>query len=92
MCEVIDKPGMGWIRDLPSILDYTVGSDKVSPKLQALGQEHSIKAMLAKIGVAAPAKKLPATTDLRQWCSPIEDQGSLGSCTANAGVGMLEFY
>jgi C1A family cysteine protease len=92
MSEVIARPGMGWIRDLPSILDYTVSSDRVPAKLKALGQEHSIKDMLAKIGVAAPAKKLPATKDLRQWCSPIEDQGSLGSCTAHAGVGMLEFY
>lgn len=92
MSELIAKPGMGWLRDLPSILDYTVSYDKVPDKLKALGQEHSIKAMLAKIGVAAAAKKLPATKDLRQWCSPIEDQGSLGSCTAHAGVGMLEFY
>jgi C1A family cysteine protease len=30
--------------------------------------------------------------DLREWCSPIEDQGMLGSCTAHAGVGILEYY
>jgi C1A family cysteine protease len=29
---------------------------------------------------------------LRRWCSPIEDQGQLGSCTANAGVALLEYY
>jgi C1A family cysteine protease len=73
-------------------LDYTVRQDKVSARLKALGQERSIKGMLTKIGVAAPAKKLPKTTDLRQWCSPVEDQGTLGSCTAHAGVGLLEFY
>jgi C1A family cysteine protease len=87
-----DRPGMGWIRDFPSILDYTVSQDKVSARLKALGQERSIKDMLKKIGVAAPAKKLAKTADLRQWCSPIEDQVTLGSCTAHAGVGMLEFY
>ncbi|HEX9317742.1 MAG TPA: C1 family peptidase, partial [Nitrososphaeraceae archaeon] len=27
-----------------------------------------------------------------KWCSPIEDQKSLGSCTANAGVGMVEYF
>jgi C1A family cysteine protease len=26
---------------------------------------------------------LPASVDLRQWCSPIKDQGSLGSCVPN---------
>jgi C1A family cysteine protease len=35
---------------------------------------------------------LPAQVDLRQWCSGIEDQGELGSCTAHAGVGMIEYY
>lgn len=29
--------------------------------------------------------------DLREWCSPVEDQGSLGSCTAQAVVGMVEY-
>ena len=34
---------------------------------------------------------LPAQVDLRPNCSPVEDQGQLGSCTANALVGALEF-
>jgi len=34
---------------------------------------------------------LPNHIDLRPHCSPIEDQGQLGSCTANALVGALEF-
>jgi len=35
--------------------------------------------------------RLPRSKDLRQGCSPIEDQEALGSCTANALVGALEF-
>jgi len=34
---------------------------------------------------------LPSSVDLRPTCSPVEDQGQLGSCTANALVGALEF-
>ncbi len=34
---------------------------------------------------------LPAHVDLRHFCSKIEDQGYLGSCTANALAGSLEF-
>jgi C1A family cysteine protease len=41
--------------------------------------------------IAAAPKKLPAKVDLRASCSAIEDQGQLGSCTANALVGNLEF-
>lgn len=36
-------------------------------------------------------ERLPAKTDLRPLCSPVEDQKALGSCTANALVGALEF-
>lgn len=35
--------------------------------------------------------KLPKSVDLRTICSTVEDQGSLGSCTANALAGALEF-
>ncbi len=42
------------------------------------------------LGVRAP-KALPPTVDLRPGCSAVEDQGQLGSCTANALVGALEF-
>ena len=37
--------------------------------------------------MAAPPRKV----DMRSKCSPVEDQGQLGSCTANALVGALEF-
>src|ERR1041385_1508152 len=40
--------------------------------------------------IAAPPRKLPAHVDLRGDCSPVENQGQLGSCTANALVGALE--
>ena len=33
---------------------------------------------------------LPKTVDLRPYCSPIEDQGQLGSCTGNAIAGMVD--
>jgi len=35
--------------------------------------------------------KLPSKVDLRPLCSKVEDQGQLGSCTANALAGALEF-
>jgi len=35
--------------------------------------------------------KLPPSVDLSRLCSMVEDQGKLGSCTANALAGALEF-
>ncbi len=69
----------GWLPDLPSITDYTVDHEKVKP-------------LLAKVGKPRKKDALPEKADLRSWCSPIEDQLDLGSCTANAGVGMVEYY
>jgi C1A family cysteine protease len=79
--NTVKTRGMGWLRDLPDFRDYTAEHEKIKP-------------LLAKINMAASAVpvSLPATVDLRAWCSPIEDQLDLGSCTAQAGVGLIEFY
>lgn len=71
--------GMGWVPDRPDFRDLTADHDTIAELLK--------KTKLAKL-----PKTLPATIDLRAWCSPIEDQGSLGSCTANAGVGLMEYF
>ena len=41
--------------------------------------------------VMPPSLDLPSSVDLRPFCPPVEDQGELGSCTAQALVGALEF-
>jgi C1A family cysteine protease len=41
--------------------------------------------------IAPKAAPLPPKVNLQAGCSPVEDQGNLGSCTANAIVGALEF-
>ncbi len=88
------KLGMGWLRDYPDFRDFTMDWDKVSQRLKRLGQT-SIKEMFDKIGISnlsGTDTTIPDKVDLRQWCSPIENQESIGSCTANAGVGMVEYY
>jgi C1A family cysteine protease len=86
-------PGMGWLPDYPDFRDFTMDLDVVSQRLKLSGETKSIKQMLSTVGVAKPVKAgLAASVDLRAWCSPIEDQGNLGSCTANAGVGVLEYF
>ena len=36
-------------------------------------------------------KAMPAKIDLRKGCPPVYNQGQLGSCTANAIAGAVEF-
>ena len=69
---------MGWLPDYPDFRDYTEKTDEVKQVLEPTG--------LLK------AKGLPSSVDLREWCSPVEDQGNIGSCTAHAGVGIIEYY
>ncbi len=78
--ERAEKHGMGYLRDLPDMRDYTEDHEEVKKILKA---SKPLKDAL---------KANPASVDLRAWCSPIEDQESIGSCTANAGIGMLEYY
>lgn len=71
---------MGWKPDLPDFRDYTLSGT-------------SIASIVKKTGVLRTEKSsLPKTADLRRWCSEVEDQEQLGSCTANAGVGMVEYF
>jgi C1A family cysteine protease len=52
-----------------------------------------VRSILAQVdAVDASPAVLPPRIDLRRWMSPIEDQGSIGSCTANAGVGLIEYF
>jgi C1A family cysteine protease len=84
---------MGWLPDYPDFRDYTIARAEVAPKMKALGETSSVKAMLTRVGVVdADVAALPASADLRQWCSAVEDQDKIGSCTAHAGVGMVEYF
>ena len=74
------RRGLGWLPDYPDLRDYTSRSEAVEPLLEK---------------TAVPTlrtKGTPTKVDLREWCPSIEDQGQIGSCTAQAGVGMLEYF
>jgi C1A family cysteine protease len=85
--------GMGWLPDYADFRDLTVEHDSVSLRLQGLGQKDSIKKMLSKTGAQKAVRTgLPKSVSQVNWFSPIEDQEDLGSCTANAGVGLVEYF
>ena len=83
-----NKRGLGWIPDFPDFRDYTEETKDIRDILAPTG--------LAAAGAARAGRKrraaLPASVDLREWASPVEDQGGLGSCTAQAGAGVIEYY
>lgn len=70
--------GTGWLPPMPDLRDYTQ-------------DQKDIKALSRKLGIDKK-KKATESVDLRKWCSPVEDQGELGSCTAQAGIGIIEYF
>jgi C1A family cysteine protease len=70
--------GTGWLPPLPDLRDYT----DCHPAVEQSAKKLSLGATLNQ----------PPQADLRPWCSPIENQGNLGACTAHAAVGVVEYY
>ena len=74
----------GWLPDYPDFRDYTEDMKELKP-------------VLRRTSVRSPENvartiRLSASVDLREWCSIVEDQKDLGSCTANAAAGIIEYY
>jgi C1A family cysteine protease len=70
--------GTGWLPQAPDLCDYTDSNEEIKPMVKRLGLK--------------PQAPLPDKVDLRKWCSPIENQLNLGSCTAHAGMGVVEYF
>jgi C1A family cysteine protease len=88
--------GLGWLPDVPKLSDYTEehpGIAELLGKTLLAPRVAQAPATKAKVSGAGPSgAPVAASVDLRQWFTPIEDQGSLGSCTANAAAGLMEYF
>ncbi len=71
--------GTGWLPPMPDLRDYSA-------------EHKEIKGLAKQLGLATKSPSLPGAVDLRQWCSPVENQLSLGSCSAHAGIGIVEYF
>lgn len=71
------KYKFGWIPDYPDFRDYTEDHEKIKPLLNAVKIKNEVS--------------LPQSCDLRKWCSPVENQLNIGSCTAHAVASVVEY-
>jgi C1A family cysteine protease len=71
--------GTGWLPPMPDLRDYK--QDNME-----------LEEMNKKLGIGEGDQKDLKSVDLRKWCSPVENQLKLGSCTAHAGMGIVEYY
>jgi len=79
--EIGQTVGTGWLPPLPDLRDFTDAESEIADIAKKLGLPKSKE-----------LKSPPAAVDLRTWCSAVEDQKSLGSCTAHAAVGIVEYF
>lgn len=83
---------MGLIRSERSIKDYNLMSPEVYDMVNSLcikiNQKH--KTQFSPDNLTGIGSR--DSIDLREHCSPVEDQGDTNSCTGNAGASIVEYY
>ena len=78
------KVGTGWLAPHPDLRDYTTSSKQVA--------SFSRRLKLPSLTARPKDRRTARQIDLREWCSPVENQLELGSCTAHAAAGMVEYF
>jgi len=85
---VVNGKGAGWLPDHPSVRDYALSSEEVQGLFSKLGIT-TVSSIKNREQGEVPYSKSDC---LRQYCSQVESQAKLGSCTANAGIGMVGVF
>lgn len=81
-----DGHGLGWVPDIPDIRDFFPGQKIFNTESKETQEFFEKKNLLRDTDISTSV--IIPDNDF----SPIEDQGSLGSCTANAAIGLIEYY
>lgn len=76
----MERP-LGWLPELPDHRDFLIQAHN-EPATTVLGFTP---------GQSEFTPTATSVTDITKYCSPIENQGALGSCVAQACVGMVEY-
>ncbi|OYD94268.1 hypothetical protein CDG77_12045 [Nostoc sp. 'Peltigera membranacea cyanobiont' 213] len=80
---------MGWLPDRPDFRDYS--PEKIIENSKNKERIRLEKEILLHRRLQTEVQD-NSHVDLREWCSPIEEQGNLKSCTAIAGVALVEYF
>jgi C1A family cysteine protease len=86
MVDTYQIKGLGYIPDHYSFRDYSPDHQNVAKMFS------SIRGLRTTLKAGKEKDTLQPTVDIRDQFTPIMDQGSLGSCTANAGAGLIQYF
>jgi C1A family cysteine protease len=80
------KVGTGWLAPQPDLRDYTPHSKQIT----SFNKKLNLPVLNVKRSTLNAERS--TSVDLREWCSPIENQLDLGACTAHAAAGIVEYF
>jgi len=82
--------GTGWLPPVPDLRDFNVNHNEITSLLRDSAEKR--KDPPGAEGRTGIRKEKEGFADLREWFSPVENQGSLGSCTAQAATSIIEYF
>src|SRR5690349_13742535 len=86
MVDTHQIKGLGYIPDLYNFRDFTPNHKDVA-KIYS-----SISGLKTSLKAGAQKDTMPISFDIRKDFTPIMDQQHLGSCTAHAGAGLVQYF
>lgn len=100
-CEPLNKFAPKYLFEIIQIQDEKDGkNDSLKESEQDIVQRPTVSVLVNRNWLKKhpnetnkkPYGILPSFVDLSFWCSPIRNQGDINSCTAFAGVALLEYF
>lgn len=79
----VSSHGLGWRREPPDFRDLTFDS----PEIQGI-----LRISTPYKSATGPGAVLPASVDLRKWCTRVRDQRGTNAATAFAVVALTEYF
>jgi C1A family cysteine protease len=89
---VPDKVGTGWLAPQPDLRDYTPMHHQITAFSRKLKLPPGGTRPNDRMTARPQDSKTARLQDLREWCSPVENQLDLGACTAHAAAGIVEYF
>jgi len=90
------KKGMGYLKSFTSHKDFSAENPEIQKILNKVNlgdvQQETRMMMARSPKPNSSPQNLPPAVDFRKSMTPVRDQGELGSCTAFAASGIVEYF
>jgi C1A family cysteine protease len=82
----------GWQPDFPDFRDFSIETFTNARECKVQKRANNTKDVEILQFKLAEELSSAKKVDLREFCSPVHNQGKIGSCTAHAATALIEYY